>query len=280
MKKYLLISLLILQTALLMAVFDDYIPSARARGMGGAYTAVVDDAAAVFFNPAGLAQVDYAAQLGFSQLNGQSFADFRTAAAGVKLPAKLGTIGIGARIMGVSFEDLELMSEQAFTLAHGFVLQHDVHSTISVGYAANYYRLSFDDEDTDNAFGLDLGVSALLHGRTRLAFNISNLNQAKMGNENQSILPSKMALGISYQPYDKVITSIEVKKDFARETEFMGGVEAYVLEPLAIRFGVHQNPATWNAGVGLDVKNIKIDFSYSAHAVLPSTLYGNLGYEF
>lgn len=64
MKKYILITILFLQAALLCAVFDDYIPSARARGMGGAFTAVADDATSIFFNPAGLAQSDNHLQIG------------------------------------------------------------------------------------------------------------------------------------------------------------------------------------------------------------------------
>lgn len=280
MKKIILISLLIVHAALLLAVFDDYIPSARARAMGGAYTAVADDASSIFFNPAGLAEINYEVQAGFSQLNGQKFSDFRTLAAGIKLPKKYGTIGLGARIFGVTFEDYDLMSEQTFSLSHGFVLQHDIHSTIAVGYTANYYRLKFEEEDPDHALGFDLGLSALLHGRTRLGFAVTNLNQAVMGDTNQNTLPGKLALGISYQPYEQVITSIELKKDFAQETEFMGGMEAKLLEPLTIRFGVHQNPATLSGGIGLDIRGIKLDLSYTAHAVLPSTLYGNLAYKF
>jgi len=77
-----------------------------------------------------------------------------------------------------------------------------------------------------------------------------------------------------------VITSIEIKKDFAQETEFMGGVEIKPFDILSLRFGVHQNPATWNGGVGLSVKGIEIDLAYSTHAVLPGTFYGNVGYKF
>jgi hypothetical protein len=280
MKKSILIAIILVQAAFLLAVFDDYIPSARARAMGGAYTGVANEVDAIFFNPAGLSLVDYEAQIGFSNLYSQGYSEFKSAAIGIKLPKKLGTIAVGARMYDVDFEDVSLMSEQLWSVAHGFVLQHDLHSTISLGYTANYYSLSFDGEDTDDAIGIDIGASALLHGRTRLGFCVTNVNQAVMGDTNQHTLPSKLALGISYMPYDKVTTSIEVKKDFAQETEFMAGVEAYLLEPLAIRFGVHQNPATWNAGVGLNVQGIQLDLSYSTHAVLNGTFYGNVGYKF
>lgn len=280
MKKYFVLVLILIQAALLLAVFDDYIPSARARGFGGAYTSVADDVSALYFNPAGLTNVKYEAQVGFSNLYNQKFSQVKTAAIGVQLPKKLGTVALGARMFDVDFADESLLSEQVWSAAHAFNLQSDIHSQISLGYTLNYYRLQMADEDTDNAIGVDLGATAFLHGRTKLGFSISNLNQATMGDTNQHTLPSKLALGVSYIPYERVITSIELKKDFAKETEFMGGVEVHVFEPMSVRFGVHSNPATWNAGIGLNVQGIIVDLAYSTHAVLPGTLYGNVGYKF
>ncbi len=280
MKKLLFICLLLIQSVFLLAVFDDYQPSAIARGMGGAYTSVAKDVNAIFYNPAGLTNTSFSAKLGFSQLYNQDFSELKTVALGYKLPKNLGTVAIGARAMDVDFEDVNLMSEQVYSLAHGFYLLQDIHSQISFGYSGNFYRLSMDGEDDDTALGIDLGALAVLHTRTHLAFAVTNINQAKMGDENQIDLPSKMALGISYIPYEKVTTSIEVKKDFAQETEFMGGVEAHLLEPLAIRFGVHQNPATYNAGLSIYIQDLELDYSFTYHSVLPATHYFSLGYNF
>jgi hypothetical protein len=265
---------------MLLAVYDDYQPSAIARGLGGAYTAVSRDANAIFYNPAGLVNTTLSAKLGFSQLYNQDFSELKTVALGYKLPQKLGTVALGIRAMDVDYEDVNLMSEQVYSLAHSFYLLQDIHSQISFGYTGNFYLLSMDGEDDDTALGLDLGAMAVLHTRTRLAFAVTNINKAKMGDENQIDLPSKLALGISYIPYDKVTTSIEVKKDFAKETEFMGGVEAHLFEPLAIRFGVHQNPATYNAGLSIYIRDLELDYSYTYHSVLPGTHYFSLGYNF
>ena len=280
MKKIFLLTVILLSTGLLLAVFDDYQPSARARGMGGAYSSVADDINGMFFNPGGIADVDYEASLGYANLFGESFSEFKSLALGAKLPAKLGTLGFGLRAMDVSFEDYQLLSEQVYSLSHAFALQKDIHSTINLGYSVNYYRLAWDENDTDGAFGLDLGLTALLHTRTKLGFSVSNLNQAKMGFENQIKLPAKLALGISYIPYDGVITSIEVKKDFAQETEFMGGVEAKIFEPLKLRFGVHQNPATYSAGLGFALQGVELDYAFTMHTVLKPTHYLNLAYKY
>lgn len=280
MKKILIITIILIQAALLLAVYDDYQPSAAARGMGGAFTAVANDANAMFYNPAGLTATKFSAKLGFANLYNQEFSEFKTAAVGYALPAKLGTIALGARMMDVDFEDTSLMSEQIWSLSHGITLLKDIHSEISVGYTGNFYNLSFDGEEDDSAIGIDLGLMALLHGRTKFAAAVTNINKAKMGLENQIDLPNKIALGIAYTPYDMVTTTIELKKDFAKETEFMGGVEARPFEPIAIRFGVHQNPATYNAGASFYIRNIEVDYSFTYHAVLPSTHYFNLGYKF
>ncbi|PKN73352.1 MAG: hypothetical protein CVU50_03420 [Candidatus Cloacimonetes bacterium HGW-Cloacimonetes-3] len=280
MKKLIIISLILIQSVLLLAVFDDYQPSARARGMGNAYTAVADDANALFYNPAGLTSTRYGVKFGFANLFNQEFSEYKTLALGAQLPAKLGTIAVGARVLDVDFEDFTLMSEQVWSIGHGITLIKDIHSEISFGYVGNFYNLSMNGEEDDTAIGLDVGVLALLHGRTKFGFSVTNINKAKMGRENQIDLPNKLALGISYTPYDRVTTSIEIKKDFAHETEFMGGVEARIFEPLALRFGVHQNPATYNAGASFYIENIEVDYTYTHHSVLEGTHYFNLGYKF
>ncbi|MCB5279047.1 MAG: hypothetical protein PHY41_04900 [Candidatus Cloacimonetes bacterium] len=280
MKKIILLGLVLIPCTLLLAVFNDYQPSARARGMGGAFTGVADDVNTIFYNPAGLAESGYEAKIGFSRLMGEEFSEFKTAAFGVKLPKGIGTLGAGIRMMDVDYEDYTLYQDQIFTLSHAFTLQKDIHSTINVGYNLNYYGLTFDDDDSDDAFGIDLGVTALLHNRTKIGFAVSNLAKAKMGYENQIDLPNKLALGIAYVPYDGVTTTVEVKKDFAETTEFMGGVEAKLFEPLFIRAGVHQNPATYSAGATFVVEGVSVDYSFTMHSVLSPTHYFNLGYKF
>jgi len=281
MKKLLLIVIVAGLGILSAGVFEDYQPSARARGMGGAFTGVSDDVNALFFNPAGLVQTKFGVAVGLANIQNQEFTEFKTAAAGYQLPKGLGTVAIGGRLLDVDFEDENLMSEQTWSIGHGFTLLNDVHSQVYFGYSGNLYRLSFEGEDPSNAIGIDVGGMAILHQRTRFGFSVQNINKPRMGDQNQVELPTKLAMGVSYIPYDGVNTTIELRKDFAAETEFMAGAEYQLFEPLALRAGVHiSNPASWTAGATFNVRGINIDYAFSSHAVLAGTHYLNLGYKF
>jgi hypothetical protein len=279
-KALLVVVILIVNANLLLAVFDDYQPSARAKAMSNAYVAVSDDANGIFYNPAGIVLAPMSVSIGMSKLYNQSFTELKTGSFVCPLPKNMGTIGIGTKMFDVDYEDALLMSEKQFVIAHGFTLMEDIHSSVKVGWSANLYNLSMEGYSKDTAYGLNIGALATMHTRTKFGFAVSNLNQPKMGDSNQISLPRKLSMGISYTPYDQVTTSIEMKKDFGEDTEFMAGAEFKLLEPLYIRAGVHQNPATWSAGASFRMVGVILDYSYTQHTVLDGTHYLNIGYEF
>ncbi len=280
MRKIIIAIILVANVTFLLAVFNDYQPSARARAMSNAYVAISDDANGVFYNPAGISLAPMSASIGMSQLYNQEYTELKTGSIVYPLPDKYGTIGIGVKMFDVDFEDSALMSESHITFAHGFNLMADIHSSVRVGWSANMYNLAFDGYGKDSAFGVNIGALATMHQRTKFGFAVSNLNQPKVSKTNQHSLPRKLSMGISYTPYDQVTTSIEMKKDFAEDTEFMGGVELKLFEPLYIRAGVHQNPATWSAGASFRMVGVVVDYSFTQHTVLDATHYFNIGYEF
>lgn len=280
MRKIILALILIVNVSFLLAVFNDYQPSARARAMSNAFVAISDDANGVFFNPAGINLAPMSASIGMAQLFGQSFSEIKTGSLVYPLPKNWGVIGAGIKSFGVDFEDTVLMSENQYVLAHGFTLMEDLHSSVQLGWSANIYHLSMDGFGDDTDYGISLGALATLHQRTRFGFAVSNLNNPKLGVNNQHSIPRKFSLGLSYMPYDQVTTSVELKKDFAEDTEFMGGVELRLFDPLYLRAGIHQNPATWSAGASFRMIGIIVDYSFTQHTVLDATHYLNIGYEF
>ena len=89
------------------AAFEDIEVSPRARAMGGAWTAVRDDAYAVFHNPASLAWSGRI-QAGASTVRpfGYDFSSQSTAAAALALPGRWGGLGAGVRAFGVELKQV------------------------------------------------------------------------------------------------------------------------------------------------------------------------------
>ena len=71
---------------------------ARPLGMGGAFTAISDDATASFWNPAGLAQLQ---KRQIAAAYSQMFEGRRQGLLGLACPSPLGTVGLGWMSYGV-----------------------------------------------------------------------------------------------------------------------------------------------------------------------------------
>ena len=282
MKKITLtLTIILLVSAALNAVFDDYEPSPRARALGGAYTAISDDAGAVFYNPAGLLFAQNNVKINYTNRYGLDFSVLSTAAASYQLPKSWGTIGLGLMTHDVEYLDVNLMSEQYYSLSHAFQLVKDIHSQLVVGYSFTMMHLEIDGYGDQPAFGFNLGAMAVLHQRTRLGFTVSNINNPKVGEDDRHELPQRMAIAIAYEPYDGVTTALELKKSVEDdEVEIHSGVEVKVFDILDLRFGARSYPASYSAGFGLELYNVQLDYGLNTHSVLDPTHHFGLGYRF
>ncbi len=263
----------------LSAIFNDYEPSPRARGMGGAYYSSSDDSYAIFYNPAGLVHADNYLGISYASLFNNEFQILNTIALSMKLPRNFGTLGIGLQAMDVDYQDVNLLSEKIYALSHSFTLMKDIHSELNFGYTLNMYHLSIDSFGDQPAFGINLGMLATLHQRTRVGFAVTNLNNPKVGEDNTHELPQKMALGITYEPYTGVLTSLELKKPFAGESEIHAGTEVRVAKMLSLHFGTRSNPASYSAGLRFNLFDVILDYSYNSHTISGTHHFG-LGYKF
>ncbi len=279
MRNILIALCLIVLSANLAAIFDDYEPSPRARAMGGVYYSISDDANAIFYNPAGLNNSENNIIAGYSSLFGNDFQILNTIALSMKLPRKFGTIGIGLQSMDVDYQDVNLMSEKIYSLAHSFNILHDIHSNLDIGYTLNMYHLSIEGFGEQPAFGINLGALATVHQRTQIGFTFTNLNNPAVGEDNAHDLPQKMAMGISYHPYTDVITSFEIKKTFNGITEVHAGNEVKVMEILYLRCGVRSNPTSYSMGARFDMHNILVDYGFNTHTI-DITHHFSIGYKF
>lgn len=286
MKKIILFVFVFALSFNLMAIFDDYEPSPRARAMGGAFYTTSNDQMAVFYNPAGLNLAGSGVAVAYSQIFGNEFQELSVLGFSYQMPKWYGTIGLGLKAMDVEYMDVNMMSEKTYNLSHSFTLLNDVHSQIYLGYALNMFYLDMDTFGSETDIGIDLGALVVLHQRTRLAFAISNINDPEFGKENDAELAQKMTMGIAYEPYPKVTTALELKKTWGlggvegEKTEIHAGTEFEVHKLLTLRAGVRNQPSSYSFGAGVHAHNFVIDYAYNTHAVLSGTHHIGLRYKF
>lgn len=280
MKHIIIISVLcLILCASLNAVFDDYEPSVRARGLGGAFHSLSNDANGIFYNPAGLIKSSEHLSISYSRIFSNDFQILKTAAFTMPLPGSAGSVGIGLQALDVEYLDVDLMSEKHYSVAHSFTLMRDVHSEFHIGYSANVYHLTMDTFGNATTFGVDLGALAILHHRTRLGFAVKNLNNPKIGKERHE-LPQRLSMGITYNPYQGVQTAFELKKPYGEATQIHTGAEVEVHEMLTLRVGLRNHPGSFSCGATFKVQNIMIDYALNTHSVLRNTHHFGIGYGF
>lgn len=266
-------------------IFGDYEPSARARGMGGAFIASCNDANAIFYNPAGLQTANAGVNTGYAKLFGNDFQILKTGAIAYHLP-KYGTIALAIKKMNVEHQNIELESEGTYSIAHSFLLIGDIHSKFYIGYAVNLNHISFGetvggfDPGEESVFGLDFGALAVLHQRTKIACAVKNINNPSVGKGSTNDLPQYLAIGVAYQPYHGVTTEIDLKQKFSEETKVQLGIEFQIGNNFWLRTGASTYPNSVSGGIGFLIKGVKFDYGVNKHPVLNYTHHFEIGYQF
>ncbi|HEX38341.1 MAG TPA: hypothetical protein ENG70_05775 [Candidatus Cloacimonetes bacterium] len=267
-------------------VFGNYIPSARARGMSGAFIASCDDPNAIFFNPGALAVASQGINLGYSRLFNNEFEVLMNGALTYKLPGKFGTVALGIQAMDVEYGGIKLQQEGTYSIAHSFLLMGDVHSQFYIGYGLNLYYLKFGetvggiDPGNQTSYGINIGALATLHQRTHVAFSVRNVNNPTMGSDQTFDLPQYLALGVSYEPYDGVITEIDLSQKLGEQTKILAGIEFEIIDNFWLRTGASTYPNSISGGFGVLFKGVKVDYGFNTHPVMPLTHQFSLGYLF
>ncbi len=259
---------------LLFSAFEDMESGARPEALGSAFTAISDDANAIHFNPAGLFFVTERQLTAFYK---SPYGVVNNATFNAVIPTSYGAFGFSLQgiyvkgeetnIEGESLGEKTLESEKAVTLSYGNALNEDLLFGCSiVGYQLTQTRFG-----TANTFGVDLGLLADIYDRWRLGFFAHNINSPTLGAEIKHNLPRLLSVGVSFIPFDGVISSIDLSKEVGKDTRFSFGQEYRIMENLVLRAGVSTEPIRASFGIGLSFKRFVFDYSVLNHEVLPMT---------
>lgn len=246
--------------------------TAAGEGLGGAYTAIADDASAAFWNPAGLRGVQtysftgmYSAGLAYDRV-------FNTVALAYNL-GSAGTIGLSVLNSGVneiqgydpgnnptgSFDNVNL----AIGVSYGFSLSE----ALSIGATGKY--LSQDlSVVKDEGYAMDLGVKFAGD-----QFMVGATYQNLIGELGPDKLPHVLRAGFGIMPIEGLRAAVDVEIDDLSNDQYNtylrlgAGYNVQVTEEFSIgvRSGLKDTDLNFGGGIGFNTEAIgfTIDYAYA-----------------
>ena len=245
---------------------------ARSLGLGGAFTAVADDATSTIWNPAGLPSVD---DLTITLSSARLSLDRRHSFIG--LIKRVGNGGLGLSVVNAGVDDITSYNSRgdrtgsfnhnsnAFALSYG----HDL-GAISLGVSGRMYADSFGDHSSTSGFaGADIGL--LGHNKaSTFSYGIAARNLGSAIGDNQ--VPVKIAGGLAYRVLHKHVAtfSVDVEHEVIdlpeSPTSLHLGTEYLIANTFAIRGGTKLNTDRTQlfAGFGVNVGGLQLDYALKA----------------
>jgi len=251
--------------------------SARTLGMGGAFIALANDEAAVFYNPAGLPQLS---KTRFSSLFTRPFGAYSY---GVLSAAERGWGGYLLLLDSDTLEERDLYGNPIGNFRYtstGLLLGwgHQLIGNFSLGLQAKGYGLASPTQ----AFGLALSPAILFQEGPR-SYGLVWRNLLSTGTRfnDGHIEPwvSDMAVGLAWR-FDKLTYCIDFTENLITRGDIRCvrmGFECTGFGPIVLRAGTNRD---WSSvGGSVHWKDLRIDFAYLLHYALPDSYIVSLSYE-
>ncbi|MFH1784520.1 MAG: PorV/PorQ family protein [bacterium] len=251
---------------------------ARSLGMGKAYVAISDDASAVYWNAAGMTQVENREMIAlYSMLWEETNYSFLSYTQPLVIrDMSYGNIGIAlVNLASTGFKKRDVynneqgtadLSEMAGIVSYATKLTGAISAGASIKIASQNI-----DSYSDTGYGLDLGLlyksnseRALLKPLT-LGLSVQNLiaPQIKL-KEKTNTFPRSIRTGLAYRLFsENLIVAIDADKTDNRSVKMHYGVEISPAGLFAVRAGMDETEIT--AGFGVDFVVFKLDYAFSYH---------------
>ncbi|MBI2417406.1 MAG: hypothetical protein HYV28_05785 [Ignavibacteriales bacterium] len=288
------------QQSSITAAFVDVGIGARPTAMGGAFTGLANDVDALFFNPAGLADIkEKQATFNFAKIYG--LVKYNMASYG--MPLNFDGARQGGGIAVISSGD-EALTELTVLVGYGRVT-----GPVTVGMNLKYRRASFGNNTLNlsdyqvfdpaefntgvlnqvtgkaNGFGFDLGVMYQLHEKIKIGMMLRDVfspvswdskvenPDAKAKGKYTENVPMEAMIGTSYVINEDMVVTADYQPSFAKDVfnRIRGGAEVRFFKFLNVRAGL-QNTVNdiddekfmFGAGFGFKVKGYRISFDYTS----------------
>lgn len=243
----------------------------RAVAMGEAFTAVVDDVTAVYWNPAGLSQVDTRQ---FIFMHNLWFEDISHDFIGITVPLKAQqTLGLG--IIRLSIDDIERRRNEYDLIPIGTFESTDNAVIIAWADKGTSIGLKLISQviDAQKGTGLvvDLGWLYQLRQNLKIGLTLQNWNEMKKMKiyKKEFGYPTLLRTGISYKK-DNLLLAIDFYKPFDNDPSIHLGLEK-CYGRFCLRGGyrykskkiINESLSGITVGVGYKFKGVyQLDYAY------------------
>lgn len=270
-KSYLLIFYMLFIYTYLHAEFEFKNISARVSAMGGAYIALADDPAAVYYNPAGIA-INYRREMlsSYTRLfNIDELIHQYIAFTTPMLPTM--NLGFGVNRFGTGKYQENIYT---FGLAREFSKHH------WIGISINHFESKIENTKDHQSHGIDFGIISGLGNKGRIALLIKNLNSPNVNEQ----LKSYYRLGFLFYPINKLKLVLDIEKAMTvinqNRISLHIGNELKIQDGIFFRLGYKNRPNRLSFGFGVWKGNVKIDYSFVSHTDLNATHQVSMGIRF
>lgn len=243
--------------------------SARAIGLGGAFSAVADQSLGMLWNPAGMTQ------LGRNEIvleSTQLFEDTNVNGLSFVVPgSRFPTVGVSVlALRSGDFGKTSDMNDELGTFQEketAFVLSssYDVTSFLAVGANLRVIRQSIDDF-SDSGFGFDLGALARVTKDLRLGAAVANLGGPTLTlRDTDETYPTLLTGGAAYELMnDRALVTAELVKVEGLDPVGRGGAEFWIADNIALRAGFDRTSPAGGFSYVLDDR-LRVDYGAIGH---------------
>jgi len=270
-------------------------PSARPMAMGGAYSAVVEDSNAVFFNPAGLAGIEqremagtylrYFQAINYGSLSGaMKFKENSAVGLGIKY---LGVTDIERRGTADTSDPTGTASVDTFgamdtALAVSYAVRNPFPSVLENLDAGANLKFTYQTIDEESAFSAmaDLGALYPVNEKVKIALVVQNIGMNVKFKDESDPLPVNIKAGGAYKPIDSLTIAADLNEYIIDEILYASiGAEYWIKEIVALRGGYKYGYDTdslgssvgLSGGVGFRYSGLGLDYAFAPFGELGDT---------
>jgi tetratricopeptide (TPR) repeat protein len=256
---------------------------ARPLAMGDAYTGLADDTSALFYNPAGLANLNFPEVL---TMYNKYFVDSIQQAAGFVYPTRFGVVGVGysgfnsGDIQGYDQNGAVTSTFNTGSSCLTLSLGRQINPTLAFGLSLKQVSEKLASTSA-SAYAADAGLFYRINPNVTAGLAMTNLGSGLKFVSDNTPLPTAYRGGLAYsgRVNDDAVNLTGDLVSYADGNKMNLGAEYVLRNLLALRAGLSGN--SLRAGIGVTSNLFSLDYAYlghqelgAAHQISVSLLFG------